>query len=950
MPMKNLEQVYTLYTQYQQLEGDAKTNLLNEIKESNPELYTQLVQIINSEEDASHFFENLERDVMSSLFHQQVYSPGTVIGAYQLDSQLGSGGMAYVFKAERVDGSFERQVAIKFIKRGIDTDEVIRRFQLERNVLAGLDHENIAQLYDGGITDDGLPYFVMEFIDGSDIHNYCDSNHLHLKARLRLFLQVCQAVDFAHKNLIVHRDIKPGNILVKNDGQVKLTDFGIAKMLDSDKQEELTHANQLVMTREYASPEQRTGKRINTASDIYQIGILLYELMTRQKAWSKEAARHQLTFKNKILPTELKSIIQTATMEEPDQRYNSIEALNTDVENYLQNKPVKARGKSNWYIFRKFMARNKVAVAASALILIVIGAGLTKYIMDINQARKVADYRTVQANSMANFYFSSFSRQYPTYADGDTLNAFELLKNIENYLGDIEQSEQEFDGISMVNSFRFHGMLGDIYMGWNNHGQALQQYLKAAEVLKNKPEFQVESIYNFDEVNIHSAIGMSYLWLGKTDSAIKYYNKAIRNPGNKNKVQEISGLAYAHVLLGKYQTADSIYQVLFDHLKHTQVPEEELVSNAVAIGRLCSFYTQYYFDEKKEVIDSLFQQSLAIFETKKIFSSEPSYKVFQVDNVKRKYTKKGDKYKVYHPESYAETLNYYGMYLYTDRQYDSALYYFEKAYEANLKYFGQNNLKSLDNLNNIAAIQRNTGNIKKSMENFYKCWQMSQANRFFPIARALNYYQNYAGSFFNLHQYRKCLSAMDTLLQMKKQYAPNDVYAINNAKITMADCYYELGDHKRAINIYNEVITDHQKAFGNKGNTDLQASVKKIKALAHLGKNEEVRSLYADNQLNINERLGESSSLNQLNHQALVSALIHLENFEEAEQMVTFQMQKELSQDLKYVYQALLASCYFKQGNNQQANELYQQLKKEPLENLKAKSALAKLEKTIGKS
>ncbi|HLE62176.1 MAG TPA: serine/threonine-protein kinase, partial [Pyrinomonadaceae bacterium] len=214
---------------------------------------------------------------------------GRRLGAYRIERELGRGGMGTVYEAARVDNEFKKRAAIKLVKRGMDTDFVLRRFRKERQILAALDHPNIALLMDGGTTDDGLPYFVMEFIEGQPLYRYCDAKQLSITERLQLFLSICDALHYAHQMQVVHRDIKPSNVLVTLEGVPKLLDFGIAKLLNPDFAGDITHdptaTAMRLMTPEYASPEQVQGAPTTPTTDVYSLGVLLYELLTGHRPY-----------------------------------------------------------------------------------------------------------------------------------------------------------------------------------------------------------------------------------------------------------------------------------------------------------------------------------------------------------------------------------------------------------------------------------------------------------------------------------------------------------------------------------------------------------------------------------------------------------------------------------------------------------------------------------------
>ena len=251
-------------------------------------LRREVESLLESDSQTDGFIEQPVLEIPRDLFPEAPEESlvGRQFGAYQIIREIGRGGLGAVYLAARADDEYRKEVAIKLVRRGLDTEDILRRFRNERQILAQLDHPNIARLIDGGTTDEGLPYFVMEYVNGEPIGAYCDAHSLSTTERLNLFRKVCAAVTYAHQNLVIHRDLKPSNILVASDGEPKLLDFGIAKLLGQDEEAlAQTMAGQRVMTPEYASPEQVKGEKITTASDVYSLGVLLYELLTGRRPY-----------------------------------------------------------------------------------------------------------------------------------------------------------------------------------------------------------------------------------------------------------------------------------------------------------------------------------------------------------------------------------------------------------------------------------------------------------------------------------------------------------------------------------------------------------------------------------------------------------------------------------------------------------------------------------------
>jgi serine/threonine-protein kinase len=335
---------------------------------------------------------------------------GQTIAQWKIIREIGQGGMGAVYEAERVDQQYRQRVAFKTLATGRASDAMLRRFRHERQILARLEHPNIARLIDGGVTPDGQPYFVMEYVEGEPIDRWCATRHSDLPTRLRLFRQVTAAVQYAHEQLVVHRDLKPRNILVTSDGTVKLLDFGIAKLLEPTlgDDDQLTVTGALPMTPGYASPEQRRGAPVTTTSDVYSLGVVLYQLLTGRRpfedevpgtevpdasalppsrqlteATAAEAGLSDVPRLRRTLAGDLDSIVGKALRPEPDQRYRSAQLLRDDLERYLTGAPVSAQADAVGYRARKFVRRHRAAVLAAVFAALTL---LTGTVVSLSQA------------------------------------------------------------------------------------------------------------------------------------------------------------------------------------------------------------------------------------------------------------------------------------------------------------------------------------------------------------------------------------------------------------------------------------------------------------------------------------------------------------------------------------------------------------------------------------
>ena len=504
--------------------------------------------------------------------------PGSSVGAWTVVRELGAGGMATVYLVRRREAEFSQQAALKLIKRGIDTDEVAHRFRQERQILASLDHPNVARLLDGGVSEDGRPYFVMEYVDGPPVDRWCEEQRATIEKRLALFLDVARAVEQAHRRLVVHRDLKPGNVLVDPRGDVKLLDFGIAKLLDplAAAEAPATRTAVRVMTPEYASPEQVRGEPVTTASDVYQLGLLLYELLTRRRAHQVEGG--SLTDIERVvcrqipvppgaivgkLRGDLDTIVMKALAKEPDARYASVTALIEDVTRHLEGLPVKARRPTVAYRVHRFVRRHALAVAAAAVVLVSLVAGLSATLWQARVAARERDNarrEAATAGRVSEFLIETFEIADPGEARGNTVTAREVLDSGTRRIGLLDDEPEIQSTMKDV--------MGRVYQSLGLYDPAhtlLTESLTMRRAASSTPDPRVAD--SLDHV------GMLWIAKGKYDEAEKSLHE---------------GLAMRRALFGESHgsVADSLQHLAqLEHLRDHLEEAGKLLDQALAIRR-----------------------------------------------------------------------------------------------------------------------------------------------------------------------------------------------------------------------------------------------------------------------------------------------------------------------------------------------------------------------------
>jgi serine/threonine protein kinase/tetratricopeptide (TPR) repeat protein len=508
--------------------GAARAQFLDEACNGDTALRGEVESLLASHDEAGVF---IEEPVASA---PKLTPPppdslgvGADLGPYRIVQLIAEGGMGAVYQAVRVDDLYRKVVAVKVIRRGVFGEYALKRFDTERQILAHLDHPHIAKLLDGGTTPDGRPYFVMDFIAGTPIDEYCDAHRLSVRERLDFFLVVCSAVHYAHQNLIIHRDLKPQNILVTEEGAVKLLDFGIAKLLDPDSlgADTATLTTVQAMTPEYASPEQLHGLQVTTASDVYSLGVLLYRLLTGHRPYATESRSIEELWDHirnrpprrpstvirsneddvttellcsarntrperlqRQLAGDIDNILLMALRKEPERRYGSVDQFANDLRRHLQGHPVAARPDTIRYRTGKFIRRHRTGAVAAALILVTLVAGIVTTSWQwhmANRHRLRAENRFQEVRGLANsVLFELHDAILPL--PGSTRARELLIKRAQQYLDSLASESSDDDSLQHERAMAYE-RIGDVLglPSQPNLGQsaeAVASYRKALEI------------------------------------------------------------------------------------------------------------------------------------------------------------------------------------------------------------------------------------------------------------------------------------------------------------------------------------------------------------------------------------------------------------------------------------------------------------------------------------
>jgi eukaryotic-like serine/threonine-protein kinase len=775
-----------------------------------------------------HSIHNLKTSAISKLEDQGMI--GKHIGPYRIIRELGYGGMGTVYLGERADGEFRQQVALKLLRTIFTSGEQMRRFRAERQILATFNHENIARLYDGGITDLGQQYFVMEYIEGLPIDKYCNKHNLSYRKRLTLFLDVCNAVQYAHRRLIIHRDLKPDNILVTAEGKIKLLDFGIAKILDPENEpnnsKHLTPTGWFPLTPNYASPEQVRGNMISTSSDIYQLGVVLYELLTclrpyelgsktpgeieklvcetepempskavgkytkrsnRKSNRNIESSKHikgiNLLKLRHILQGDLDTIIMKALRKEPDRRYESTEQFAADIRQYLAGKPVSAHPDTWSYRTTKFFRRHKlVVIVIIGFILMLLGyaVSITSYSQRTLEALEEAQQEKEKSGQIIDFLMGMFESSNPAETMGETVTAKDLLRRgIDDAETLSDQPEVQGEMFSVV---------GLVYRQLGEYEQARNLLERALEIKKS----QLDDTHP-EVAQVHFNLARALHDLGEYREAHLHYTTAAdlfrKIPGHVS-LEYASSLHFLAMARHDHHSYEDILKALEIRLSLLGPDHMDVAESYLALGN-------YYLLQKDHPSAELyFNKAL------EIATSPENKPTPQLAGIL---------------QNIGEGFRIIG-------KYDKAKSFLYEALDTYNTLYGSPHTNIAIGAKSLADVYRDQGNFIKADELYNEALTTlnNAVGNDHPLRRPI--LQSWAAMYANMGKYAKAEPLQREVLALLESVLHEDHFRIAHARKQLATSLLSLENHEEA----EELLLKSLGTFTNRSDEDHDATIRSI--------------------------------------------------------------------------------------------------------------------------
>ncbi len=722
---------------------------------------------------------------------------GRTIDRYRLLEVLGRGGMGVVYLAERADEHFEKRVALKLMPRGLETPEKERRFLIERQILARLEHPGIARLLDGGVTDEGFPYLVMEHVDGGPIDDYCRDRRLSIRDRLELMEEVCAAAQYAHQNLVVHRDLKPSNILVTPEGEVKLLDFGVGKILEETEDAPTTAFQPL--TPEYASPEQIQNRAVSTATDVYSLGVLLYRLLTgttphrlgnstsggpmAEKAETRttppsraiEAAsdvavqeapplsRQRL---RRRLEGDLDTIALKALRKEPERRYATVGELADDIERHLGGRPIHAR-RSTWrYRAGKFVNRHRLGVAAAALVTLLVGAGVAMIAWQGQLAARERDRARIEAaraERVSDLLSSIFDAANPRREEGEQITARDLLDQAETRIRD---------------------------------------------ELADEPQLQSQLL---------EVMSRAYTGIGDFDKAVDLASASVsslRAEGSESNLElakSLTTLGAIHFARGEYDEADEVLMEAVElHEAEDPVSTEDL---AVTLGHLATLRNQ--MGEANEA-ESILRRTLAIWQ------------------------ERGDE------EQAALTTHTLATTLENRGEFQTALELKQESLETLRRLYGDENPVVAQLKNNLAFNLHSSGRFEEAEQLYYQALAVSERRLGSEHVEVAEVLSNIGRLMMDQGRYSEAEPLTLRAAEIMQTSVAEDHFQRIACEINLASCQSSLGQVDEAVAAYRSTLARFDRLLGEAHPASARVKSLLAQSLHRRGDLEEAEQLLLD--------------------------------------------------------------------------------------------------------
>ncbi|MBX3278639.1 MAG: serine/threonine protein kinase [Acidobacteria bacterium] len=779
---------------------------------------------------ASDTREDFIQTSISNVARSLAYDPnddisGVRIGPYRLERMIGRGGMGAVYEAVRDDDHFQQKVALKLIRRGMDSDFVRGRFLRERQILASLDHPNIARLFDGGAMMDGRPYFVMEYVDGMPITDYC-SNRFSINDKLQLFRDICSAVQHAHSKLVIHRDLKPSNILITPEGAPKLLDFGIAKLLAPDSGEPLTRTATSVrlMTPDYASPEQARGQNVATTTDVYSLGVVLYELLTGRRPYefksyspveierticeveaeapsravsSMDGAPGKLA---RRLEGDLDNIVLMALRKEPSRRYQSVEQFSEDIRRHLAGLPVLARKDTFGYRAGKFVRRHKAGVAVVAM-LAIFAVALAVLAVRLARERDRANLEAATAQATTQSLVSVLEFADPGKSQGNPITARELLdQGAEKVVRDLKSQPavqaklldtlgglyQAIGVYDRAQSLFEEALRMRRQLNGNEHGDVAESLHRMAVLANLRGDYAgSERLFrealamrrrlfgnsHADAADSMDGLGNVLIVRGMLDEAEPLLREAlalrrtILGSEHKDLAESINSLGRLLGEQGKFAEAEAQYRQALDLHRKLYGPEHPLV--ATGLNNVAAMLQeQEHIDEAV----TLFREALAL--RRKLFGPE-------------------------HPEVVISIANL-ALALQDKREYDEAERHYREALELRRKLLGPDHPNLTITMNNLATLLRLKGDYRQAELLFQQTLAMRRRLLGETHPETATSMSNLAGVYFDKGDYNEAERMYRQVLDVYLKSLQPDHWMINRTRSLIGGCLIRLKRFREA--------------------------------------------------------------------------------------------------------------------------------------------------------